>query len=274
MRRLFACPDCHADLVWGAAHAICEAGHQFEVRKGILIVKSNDEMQTQYFDHMWRSRERADLPPVMRHQLEIFPEALDGLILEIGSGDARLARTYGHLDIISTDLVPAGLAGLGERAAACPATKLPFRDGVFDTVIALEVLEHLPLDELSRAVAEIRRVLRCGGRLLISVPTWPVALLERLLRGIRHGCWPRLDNLERWDYPHRMRYGEKQLVARLDGFQVVGSRRWFRSGAAIGLYGLNPVLRRIGAGTVDTTGLDRLLPGGGGSNLVLLAIRD
>jgi SAM-dependent methyltransferase len=47
---------------------------------------------------------------------------------------------------------------------------LPFPDGSFDAVIAAEVLEHIPDDE--RAIAEIARVVRPGGRLAVTVPRW------------------------------------------------------------------------------------------------------
>jgi SAM-dependent methyltransferase len=48
---------------------------------------------------------------------------------------------------------------------------LPFSDGQLDTILLLEVLEHLVDD--SAAVREISRVLRPGGRLVISVPVPP-----------------------------------------------------------------------------------------------------
>jgi SAM-dependent methyltransferase len=64
--------------------------------------------------------------------------------------------------------------------------ELPFRDAWFDTVISLSTLEHVGMDnsvfgvpaepspepdrELQRALAELRRVLRPGGRLLATVP--------------------------------------------------------------------------------------------------------
>jgi SAM-dependent methyltransferase len=63
---------------------------------------------------------------------------------------------------------------------------LPFRDGWFDAVVSLSTLEHVGMDnssygsrdavardpeaELTSAVAELLRVLRSGGELLISVP--------------------------------------------------------------------------------------------------------
>jgi SAM-dependent methyltransferase len=48
------------------------------------------------------------------------------------------------------------------------ALSLPFRDGIFDTAIAFEVLEHLP--DPQRFFAEVARVLAPGGCLLLTTP--------------------------------------------------------------------------------------------------------
>ena len=56
------------------------------------------------------------------------------------------------------------------EAAKGDALDLPYPDGVFDCVIASEILEHVPEDD--RAIAELIRVLRPGGSLAITVPRW------------------------------------------------------------------------------------------------------
>jgi SAM-dependent methyltransferase len=49
-------------------------------------------------------------------------------------------------------------------------TCLPFPDGTFDVITALDVVEHIREDE--RALQEVNRVLRPGGVLLASVPAY------------------------------------------------------------------------------------------------------
>ena len=47
---------------------------------------------------------------------------------------------------------------------------LPFGDGTFDTVISCETIEHVP--DPYRAVRELARVLRPGGRLFLTTPNY------------------------------------------------------------------------------------------------------
>jgi SAM-dependent methyltransferase len=50
------------------------------------------------------------------------------------------------------------------------AEDLPFPDETFDCVTCIEVLEHIPGDLRVRALGEMRRVLRPGGRLVLRTP--------------------------------------------------------------------------------------------------------
>ncbi len=50
------------------------------------------------------------------------------------------------------------------------ADRSALRGGAFDRALCLDVLEHLTFEEQPRALAELHRVLRPGGELLVSVP--------------------------------------------------------------------------------------------------------
>lgn len=54
---------------------------------------------------------------------------------------------------------------------------LPFPDEHFDAITAIEVIEHVPLPDRSTAFAEMSRVLKPGGRIVITTPN-PNGLAE------------------------------------------------------------------------------------------------
>ena len=84
-----------------------------------------------------------------------------------------------NVDTILQAMKDAGEVPASARAEAVKgdALDLPYADGTFDCVIASEILEHVPADD--RAIAELVRVLKPGGRLAVTVPRW---LPERV-------CW-------------------------------------------------------------------------------------
>jgi SAM-dependent methyltransferase len=95
---------------------------------------------------------------------------LTGLILDIGCGDRWLEPLVaGRGHYIGLDSLATGAALYGARPSLFgDAATLPLADASLDCVVLLEVLEHL--EHPRRALGEIARVLKPGGRLLLSMP--------------------------------------------------------------------------------------------------------
>ena len=84
------------------------------------------------------------------------------------------------------------------------ALALPYPDGTFDVVIASEILEHVPDDET--ALAELVRVLRPGGSLVVTVPRW---LPEKI-------CWLLSDSYHANEGGHIRIYQADELRSKVE----------------------------------------------------------
>ena len=96
-------------------------------------------------------------------------------ILDVGCGTgANLLMLSEYGDAEGVDLSKDALAFCHERGLEKvrlgAAEALPYDDGTFDLVTALDVVEHMDDDLVG--LREMRRVLRPGGRVLLFVPTF------------------------------------------------------------------------------------------------------
>ncbi|MCC7081990.1 MAG: class I SAM-dependent methyltransferase [Burkholderiales bacterium] len=98
------------------------------------------------------------------------------LNIGVGAGILEALALAKGVQIHALDPSPGAIAGLrerldlGERAVVAGAEAIPHAAGTFDVVVMSEVLEHLDDDTLRRALVEVRRVLRAGGKLIVTVP--------------------------------------------------------------------------------------------------------
>jgi SAM-dependent methyltransferase len=110
--------------------------------------------------------------------LDLFLAGAPGpRVLDAGAGQGTMSIRLERIgfEVASTDASPAAVEVLRNRLAGdvrhADVTALPFPDGEFDGAVLGEVLEHV--EEDGRALAEVRRVLRPGGVLALSVPAHP-----------------------------------------------------------------------------------------------------
>jgi len=65
---------------------------------------------------------------------------------------------------------------------ACDATAIPLRDKSINALLSIAALHHLTINELMRALNEIKRVVRKGGMILITTwSPWQSRFLVRLI---------------------------------------------------------------------------------------------
>jgi SAM-dependent methyltransferase len=95
-------------------------------------------------------------------------------ILDVGCGTGRWVRRYLELGHRATgiDATPGMLRLARQQGTAAPllageAFRLPFSDAVFDCVSDVTVVQHIPEAFQPTALAEMVRVLKPGGRLIL-----------------------------------------------------------------------------------------------------------
>jgi SAM-dependent methyltransferase len=100
-------------------------------------------------------------------------------LLDIGCNVGELltycGALYPEIKLAGVEINPAALAKARENLPNADlhgvgAEELPFSDASFDCVTCIEVIEHIPAKLRKQALAEMRRVLRPGGRLVLRVP--------------------------------------------------------------------------------------------------------
>jgi len=149
-------------------------------------------------------------------------------VLDLGSGHGTLAVELAASGAIVTAVEPCDAwrevaerrtaeLGLQVQHVGADGASLPFKDGSFDAVVSLQVLEHVKSPQ--SVIAEMARVVKPGGRFFVScenylafreqhygvfwfplLPRWIGALYLRargrnpefLLKHVTYTTWPRL----------------------------------------------------------------------------------
>jgi ubiquinone/menaquinone biosynthesis C-methylase UbiE len=122
----------------------------------------------------WYERERHRGYHRMIDELEVdlaLPLCRDKDILEAGCGTGLLLKEFATVARRATGLdISQGMAKQarerGLNVVLGSVTDLPFPDASFDVVISCKVLAHIP--DISRAISELSRVTRPGGKLLLE----------------------------------------------------------------------------------------------------------
>lgn len=118
------------------------------------------------------------LRPGTHYRTEFF-KATDtintrGLVVDVGGRDGRALAELGVAGgvLVDVEVVPRSPA---VSYVAGSGTDIPLRDGCADTVLALDVIEHI--DDEQRFVTELVRLLAPGGQLVLTTPSIDIRVL-------------------------------------------------------------------------------------------------
>jgi ubiquinone/menaquinone biosynthesis C-methylase UbiE len=160
------------------------------------------------------SSDNFELVPILRF---FGQPAADSHLLDVGSGQGKFVpelvkKGFNVIGVEPSSVLieSAKVSYPNTQFVQASATDLPFQDGVFDFVMCVETLEHIPNTE--KAVSEMARVLKPGGKLIIidkninslhPIHFAPTAIWKKALEGA-----------DRWMYPRSFPFREKYFVPR------------------------------------------------------------
>ncbi len=196
-------------------------------------------------------------------------------VVEIGSGIGNLSQfLVDRQRVLLTDTEPAyrahlerrfgDLAHVRIRALTLPDLPPDLRGGVFDTVVCLNVLEHIEHD--LAALIAMRDLVRRGGAVVLLVPAVP-ALYGQLDRALGH---------YRRYTPRGLRdvFGNAQLdVRHLEYFNLAGVPGWWLVGRVLKRSLLPQGSLRLYDALVPLFKLERFVPWRLGQSLIAIGRR-
>lgn len=157
--------------VWNAVAEAWQPGHGDEVWRA-----HSDAVYSALLD---RWLPRAGLDRVLK--TDLFDEAVSAGLYPVL---AARAGTVVGIDLAHVTVRQALARHHAIRAAGADVRRLPFADQAFDTVVSLSTLDHFRRRaDLEAGLAELRRVLRRGGTLILTLDNLanPLIRLRNLL---------------------------------------------------------------------------------------------
>lgn len=224
----------------------------------------------------------------------LFNSAIDALgpldsnqvILDIGCGSGDFLDYYTkNARYIGIDISPENIAEAQKKHPNAQflvgdATQLSLEDHSIDAIVCIETIEHLTIDEIRTLLKEMKRLLKSGGRVVVTTPNlfyiWGVIpwsffpvrrrlSIAKFLKGLKHGYVDENYNLPVHHYRFRPSF-LRDLAAEYFLVESIRSTYWYNNRA---IHHIWPALQM---GIMNFSARHRFLWTNGGSQLVLALV--
>lgn len=158
------------------------------------------------------------------------------MVLDVGCGDGRIfpfllgeglaAHNIYGVEVSRARIDRCQALGWFNAVPIADGASLPFANEQFHIVNFMEVIEHIPETKAQAVIAELHRVLRKDGALLITTPNYPIKRFYDIHAAVAHG------KKDRWrdDSTHVTRYNHARLSRLLSTFFGKVEPRTFKEG--------------------------------------------
>lgn len=236
LKKFLCCPVCYSKFSVTNNKLVCSDNkHKFTIKQEIPILldypslPKHSKDQQVYFEKNMQETTLDSFKNMDAWKLQYLERFSDNFkriknkyILEVGIGDGYMAFGLARLGakVIACDITFSNLItlkkiakdlGVGSNLSfiCCSADKLPLKKDSLDYFVMNSVLEHI--SEEMKAIDEIKRVLKKGGGLMLTVPLrfryiFPPLIPLNIFHDIRIG--------------HLRRYDEASLRNKLNGLQI------------------------------------------------------
>ncbi|MFW9878001.1 MAG: class I SAM-dependent methyltransferase [Candidatus Thorarchaeota archaeon] len=194
------------------------------------------------------------ISPVYRNKMEFVSGYLPdkGELLDIGCGGGLYFFMYDDKGLNYVGVDP-DKNFVSEKIMLGNAEKLPFEDSSFNCVVCADVMEHV--DDPVLSIKEINRVLKKGGKLILTTPNEKFPFVYDPINWIFNKAGIKIP-IGLWAWGHRRLYTEeniKELVEN-NGFTInhYEGRSRFLVAVTVGYlpylttYVVSPLLKKLG----------------------------
>ncbi|MDP3765571.1 MAG: methyltransferase domain-containing protein [Nanoarchaeota archaeon] len=137
-----------------------------------------------------------------------------GKVLEVGCGTGLIQNKL--KGVVGVDITLSMLEKNKNDAVCADAHSIPFKDGIFDAVYSIDVIEHVK--NPGKMVDECRRVLKKNGTLVLITPNGDMEVALDIAEKLK---------LKLPEGPHKfLRFGELVNLAKKYDFEILSAERF------------------------------------------------